>query len=142
MIAVMLAFQMARIEVPYVVAPKMPDVLVPTNPSQVHIGGYIGERIKNSEQNRLVEVDLKPLLEGFHHQPGSHPWIGEHIGKWIHASTLAWANTGDEKLKAKLDAAVKGLTDTWGLTNPENGLVCILRQIGMCGFTNTTCLAS
>ena len=114
MIAVMLAFQMARIEVPYVVAPKMPDVLVPTNPSQVHIGGYIGERIKNSEQNRLVEVDLKPLLEGFHHQPGSHPWIGEHIGKWIHASTLAWANTGDEKLKAKLDAAVKELISCQG----------------------------
>ncbi len=88
---------------------RMPDVLQDSQPSQVHVGGYIGQRILNNEQNRLLEVDLKPLLEGFHHQPGSHPWIGEHIGKWIHASTLAWQNTGDKRLKTKLDAAVKEL---------------------------------
>lgn len=88
---------------------KLPDVFNPSSPAQVSIGGYIGQRIKNNEQNRLVEVDLKPLLEGFHHQPGSHPWIGEHVGKWVHASTLAWANTKDPKLKTKLDAAVKEL---------------------------------
>lgn len=85
------------------------DVLIDSEPSKVHVGGYIGQRILNNEQNRLLEVDLKPLLEGFHKQPGSHPWIGEHIGKWIHASTLAWQNTGDQRLKSKLDKAVQEL---------------------------------
>ena len=93
-------------ETPYQVAAKLPDVLVPSSPANVKMGGYIGKRILLNEQNRLRDVDLKPLQAGFHQQPGSHPWIGEHIGKWIHASTLAWANTGNEKLKSKLDQAV------------------------------------
>ncbi len=87
----------------------MPDVMVPSSPASVKLGGYIGKRIQLNEQGRLRNVDLEPLLKGFHHQPGSHPWIGEHIGKWIHAATLAWANSRDSKLKAKLDAAVAEL---------------------------------
>ncbi|MBS1701885.1 MAG: glycoside hydrolase family 127 protein [Armatimonadetes bacterium] len=94
---------------PYRVADKLPDVFHESSPSDVHLGGYIGQRIADSEVNRLRTVDLKPLLEGFHHRPGSHPWIGEHIGKWIHAATLAWANERDPELKTKLDAAVKEL---------------------------------
>lgn len=109
MLAVVAFLALMPTETPYRVTPKIPDVLAISSPSQVHLDGYIGQRIKVNEQNRLVQVDLKPLLEGFHKQPGSHPWIGEHIGKWIHASTLAWANTGDAKLKTKLDSAVKEL---------------------------------
>lgn len=25
-----------------------------------------------------------------------------HVGKWMHAATLAWASTGDARLRAKL----------------------------------------
>ncbi|MGO9470668.1 MAG: glycoside hydrolase family 127 protein, partial [Isosphaeraceae bacterium] len=42
-------------------------------------------------------------------RPGSHPWIGEHVGKWLHAATLAWAYTGDPHLKAKLDRVAADL---------------------------------
>ena len=43
------------------------------------------------------------MLAGYRKRPGNHPWIGEHVGKWLHAATLAWAYTGDAALRAKLD---------------------------------------
>src|SRR5204863_6202889 len=39
-------------------------------------------------------------------------WIGGHVGKWLHAATLAWANTGDPALKSKLDRVVRNLLAT------------------------------
>ena len=71
--------------------------------------GWLGNRVALNEKNRLVKVDLEPLLAGFRQKPGTHPWIGEHIGKWLHASTLAWANTGDPELRRKLDYAAAEL---------------------------------
>ena len=39
-------------------------------------------------------------------------WQGEHIGKWIHAATLAYNVTGDEKIKKDLDEMVERLLAT------------------------------
>jgi DUF1680 family protein len=57
-------------------------------------------------------VDLAPLLAGYRKKPGIHPWIGEHIGKWLHASTLAWAMSGDAELRRKVDLAAAELIKT------------------------------
>ena len=95
--------------VPDVVAPARPDVLTPLEPSQVRLAGWLGGRIDASVAHRLAVIDTAPLLAGFQHKPGSHPWIGEHMGKWLHAATLAWAYTGDAALREKIDAAVAGL---------------------------------
>lgn len=92
--------------------PPLPDVVSPLDPSAVQVNGWLGQRIDASVTNRLLAVDLQPLLAGFQHRPGEHPWIGEHIGKWLHAATLAWAYTGDPRLKAKLDQAVRDLLAT------------------------------
>jgi hypothetical protein len=78
----------------------------------VRLEGYLGQRVANSEKNRLLQVDVERLLAGFRKHPGEHPWIGEHIGKWMHASTLAWANTGDPELRKKLDYAAAELIKT------------------------------
>ncbi len=94
--------------IPYVVPAKKADVLTPLEPSEVKLTGWLGERVAGNVQ-RLREVDLAPLLAGYKGRPGSHPWIGEHIGKWLHASTLAWQSTGDARLKAKLAGAVREL---------------------------------
>jgi DUF1680 family protein len=94
---------------PFRVAPTLPDVIELPSPSAVQLDGYLGERVVANEKNRLAKVDLEPLLAGFRQKPGSHPWIGEHIGKWMHAATLAWANTGDRDLRAKLDDAAAEL---------------------------------
>jgi hypothetical protein len=95
--------------VPEQVAPVLPDVVSPVEPTLVHVDGWLGGRIDANVAHRLAVVDTVPLLAGFKQKPGSHPWIGEHIGKWLHAATLAWAYTGDAALRQKLDGVVAEL---------------------------------
>ena len=85
------------------VAAVLADAAEVLSPSAVHIDGWLGARIDANESKRLLVVDTEPLLAGFHKRPGSHPWIGEHVGKWMHAATLAWAYSGDPRLRQKLD---------------------------------------
>jgi hypothetical protein len=72
-------------------------------PDRVHLTGWVGTRMAVNESNRLVQLDVDRLLEGYRHRPGRQTWDGEHVGKWLHAATLAWVNTGDPKLRQKLD---------------------------------------
>ncbi|MFO0893035.1 MAG: glycoside hydrolase family 127 protein [Isosphaeraceae bacterium] len=95
--------------VPFVVPAKLDDVAELLSPSQVHIDGWLGPRIAANAKNRLLAVDTEPLLAGYRKRPGSHPWIGEHVGKWLHAATLAWAYTGDAALRTKLDRVAADL---------------------------------
>jgi DUF1680 family protein len=95
--------------VPPVVPDGLPDAARVLSPSRVHIGGWLGARIDANAKNRLLKVDTEPLLEGYRKRPGNHPWIGEHVGKWLHAATLAWVYTGDAALKSKLDQVVAEL---------------------------------
>ncbi len=97
---------------PFKVAPMVADAAEPAPPSAVTLQGFLGRRVQLNATERLAKVDLEPLLAGFRQKPGSHPWIGEHIGKWMHAATLAWAYTGDPRLKAKLDHAAAELIKT------------------------------
>ena len=95
--------------VPPKVASVFGDAAEVLSPSDIHINGWLGARIDANESKRLLVVDTVPLLGGYHKRPGSHPWIGEHIGKWMHAATLAWAYSGDPRLKDKLDRAAAEL---------------------------------
>ncbi len=95
--------------VPYRVALAIPDALQPLEPACVRMDGWLGARIDANVGGRLEVVDTGPLLAGYIKKPGVHPWIGEHIGKWLHAATLAWAYTGDPALREKLDAAAAQL---------------------------------
>ncbi|MFZ4509115.1 MAG: beta-L-arabinofuranosidase domain-containing protein, partial [Fimbriimonas sp.] len=90
----------------------MSDVLTLAEPGQVTLGGYLGKRVTNNAKGRLLAVKEDELLDGFRHRPGSHPWIGEHVGKFLDAATRAWAYTGDTALKAKIDRVAKGLMAT------------------------------
>ena len=78
-------------------------------PNKVALRGWLGARVSANASNRLLNINTAPLLAGFTNKPGSHPWIGEHIGKWLHAAVLAWANNGDPALKRKIDAAASEL---------------------------------
>lgn len=88
---------------PEKVPPTVSDRQDEQIPDRVHLSGWIGTRVRVNEANRLVKLDPDRLLEGFRSRPGRHKWDGEHLGKWMHAATLAWANTGDAALRAKLD---------------------------------------
>jgi DUF1680 family protein len=91
---------------------KAPAALHTLQPSAVRLGGWLGARIDASESQRLLLVDTEPLLAGYRHRPGNQPWIGEHVGKWLHAATLAWAYSGDEALRRKLDSVAASLIAT------------------------------
>src|SRR5947207_5224816 len=86
---------------------KVPPVIADRQdfqvPDRVHLTGCVGQRIQVNEANRLVKMDAERLLEGYRKRPGRQSWDGEHVGKWLHAATLAWVNTGDPALRKKLD---------------------------------------
>jgi DUF1680 family protein len=87
----------------------VPDQQDFQTPDRIHLTGWVGSRITGNESNRLVKIDTDRLLEGYRKRPGRQTWDGEHIGKWLHAATLAWVNTGDPALRAKLDHTVAEL---------------------------------
>jgi DUF1680 family protein len=88
---------------------RVPDTLTLADPADVRIEGFLGDRVDRNRSGRLMNVPLEDLLAGFENRPGTHPWIGEHIGKWLHAATLAWRYSDDPALKKRIDAAVRRL---------------------------------
>jgi len=75
--------------------------------------GLLEERVDLWRNHRLwYMAESGYLLSGFESRPGVHPWQGEHVGKWLHAATLAYEVTGDEKLKKELDNTVERLIST------------------------------
>ncbi len=82
------------------------------DPAEVSIGGFLGYRFEQNRNGRLKHVPMDEILSGFKKRPGGQPWIGEHIGKWLHAATLTWQNTNDPKLKQLMDNAVRELIAT------------------------------
>lgn len=71
--------------------------------------GILGDRCFKNEQARLLTKNEAELLGGFQQRPGQQAWVGEHVGKWLHAATLAWAYTKDPALRAKLDRVAAAL---------------------------------
>ncbi len=96
-----------------IVPDKLPVVVADRQDAQIpdreHLSGMIGARIQNSAINRLLPMDVDRLLEGFRKRPGRQSYDGEHVGKWLHAATLAWVYTGNAQLRAKLDRVVEDL---------------------------------
>ena len=92
-----------------VVSDKIKDRFVPAPLDRQRIDGLLGRRMRVNLEGRLLHVDEAALLSGFEKRPGSHPWIGEHIGKFLDAASRTWAYTGDERLKTMLDRMVHNL---------------------------------
>lgn len=95
-----------------VVENKVPDRYTPVAYDQQHItAGLLADRMKVNLEQRLLKVDEKALVDGFIHRPGSHAWIGEHAGKFLHAAAATYAYTHDERLKALMDRIANTLID-------------------------------
>jgi len=75
--------------------------------------GLLGKRVDLWRNNRLWYIaESGYLIDGFENRPGTHPWQGEHLGKWLHAATIAYKITGDEEIKMELDEMVERLLAT------------------------------
>jgi hypothetical protein len=88
------------------------DVFIPLRPSPVAVGGFLGRRFNANLTNWLLTKNEDSLLLCYTHRPGYYGWQGEHVGKWIHAATLAWAYSGNAQLRAKLEGVVAKLIAT------------------------------
>jgi DUF1680 family protein len=88
---------------------KISDRFAPADPGVIRLQGFLGERYRKNEMARLLTKNEDEMLSGFQNRPGKHPYVGHHVGKWIHAATLTWANTKNEALRAKLDRVVSRL---------------------------------
>src|SRR5205085_7813299 len=93
-------------------ADKLSDRFALVHSRSVHLHGLLGERFHKNEQNWLLAKNEDEMLRGFQQRPGKQAWVGEHVGKWLHAATLAWVYTGDADLRAKLDRVVNALLAT------------------------------
>lgn len=80
--------------------------------------GLLDSRVDLWRNERLWHViEDGYLLSGYESKPGTHAWQGEHVGKWLHAATLAHQETGDKKLGKKLKETVDRLI----ASQEENG---------------------
>ena len=109
-VAVVVPTTAAISPVPDKVTPVIPDRQDFQIPDRVRLTGWVGMRIDANEANRLVKLDPARLLEGYRKRPGRQSWDGEHVGKWLHAATLAWVYAGDPALREKLDYVASELT--------------------------------
>lgn len=93
---------------------QVKDTFTPLEPGAVQFeGGMLGARFDVNAKNRLLKVDENDMLDAFERRSVPHQdWQGEHVGKFLHAATLAWADTHDPALKAKLDRVVARLLKT------------------------------
>jgi len=89
------------------------DVYKAPEPGQVSMEGFLGNRMEINREGRLKRhITEDMLLAGFRKRPGTHPWIGEHVGKWLHAATLALENKpNDTTLAKKIQQIANDLMD-------------------------------
>jgi uncharacterized protein len=96
------------------VDPAVQDATSPLAPAAVELFGMLAERVRAHTFGRVMAIDEDVLLGGFRSRPGSHPWIGEHAGKWLHAACLLWLWSGDDALRAKIQRVADGLIAAQG----------------------------
>ncbi len=89
-------------------APPAP-VFVPARYGVHPFRGYLADRIDASIERRLLTVDLDALLAAYVRRPGVQDWVGEHVGKFLHAGSLAWRYAADPRLRERLDYAAAKL---------------------------------
>lgn len=116
------------------------------------IEGWLGNKMEINIEKRLHLVDENALLEAFINRPGNHPWIGEHIGKFLEAACNSYANTSDPALKIQIDRSAQQLIaaqlddgylgtydlasrwTSWDVWSHKYNLVGLLRYYELSGF--------
>jgi DUF1680 family protein len=88
---------------------KIKDRFIPARYEDQEMAGFLAERMRVNLEGRLLHVDEEALLKGFEKRPGSHPWIGEHVGKYLHAAANTYRYTHDERLKKQMDRMARRL---------------------------------
>lgn len=91
---------------------KVPDTFVSIPIPDQKLQGYLGERLKQNLEERLLKIHENGIMAGYLKRPGNQDWIGEHVGKYLEAACNVWENTRDVKLKEQMDRMVYELINT------------------------------
>lgn len=75
-------------------------------------GGFLKEKTHVNLEKRLLSIDLESILEPYKNRPGAQQWIGEHIGKFLHAAVLEYQHSGHQELKKRIGHAAQELINT------------------------------
>jgi DUF1680 family protein len=87
-------------------------VFEPANFRETTYDGWIADRMNINVEKRLLQLDLDMILDPFANRPGPQWWVGEHVGKYLHAASYAYWFTRDERLRERMDYAVEKLLET------------------------------
>ncbi|MDB5157660.1 MAG: hypothetical protein JWR50_2367 [Mucilaginibacter sp.] len=92
--------------------PAVNDALRPA--IEVHLNGYLADKLNGSIENRLLAQDVDRLIAPFklENRTETSLWQSEFWGKWFTSVALAYKYKPDPRLKATLDHAVTGLLAT------------------------------
>jgi DUF1680 family protein/sucrose-6-phosphate hydrolase SacC (GH32 family) len=111
-VAMMPAAQAVAADVEPVVKNKVPLAFEPADLQETSYQGWVHDRMQINVEKRLLQLDLDMILYPFLNRPGSQWWVGEHVGKYLHAATYAWQFTGDERLRERMDYVVEKLIES------------------------------
>jgi DUF1680 family protein len=100
-----------------VVQDKVQAVFTSTALENSRLQGYLASRMQKNLQERLLKVDEEGLIGGYWKRPGTHPWIGEHAGKYLETACNTWRNNPDTALKKQMDRIMYKLVNA----QTENG---------------------
>lgn len=95
-----------------VVANKIPDAFIPVPLQNQILKGYIGERLAQNREERLLKIDEDGIMAGYLQRPGNQDWAGEHVGKYLEAACNVWKNTHDTRIKKHMDRMAYELINT------------------------------
>ena len=80
--------------------------------ASVRVGGYVGGRIDDCFQHRVMEQDVDEIVEPFRHRVESWKWNSEFWGKWTLGALGAYRYTGNPELYAKIAKSVDDIIAT------------------------------
>lgn len=88
------------------VKPIIPAKSAPFGLENITFGGYLNERLNANLTQRLLQIDEPGILECYYNRPGKQTWVGEYVGKYLHAASRVWRSTKNSQLKAQMDRIV------------------------------------
>jgi DUF1680 family protein len=104
--SVMMAYCFAQAPVNTAVIDKL------HNAQLITMGGFVGEKLNASYENRVLAQDINRLVEPFRNRTETRCWQSEFWGKWFTSAVLAYKYRPEPGLKDILDKAVSELIAT------------------------------
>ncbi len=90
----------------------IPDQLNAWSPSEMHISGYLGDKINLCISERIKKQDVDHLIEPFRSRNETRLWQTEFWGKWILSAIASYEYNRDPEMLAIIKNAVSGLLAT------------------------------